>query len=171
VDFGCNTGEFTRIARNGGASVIAVDVDHESVQDLYLACPNDTAVFPLVANLDDFASGRGFAGIEFPGLATRVRALGDITMMLALIHHLAISHAIPYEDIAALAHSMTKRMLIVEFLHEDDPWVARLCAQRKRSPSEFALASQRTAFERWFTPLSEVAIGGTRRSLVLMERR
>ena len=36
IDLGCNTGEYTMIAASLGAVVVAVDQDHDSIQELYL---------------------------------------------------------------------------------------------------------------------------------------
>jgi len=168
VDFGCNTGEFSLIARENGAAVIAIDLDHESVQELYRRRSGDVGLYPLCATLDDFAGGRGWAGAEFPGLMHRLEGRGDVVLMLALIHHLSISDAVRYADIVEFAARVTRRYLIAELLEENDPLVERLCAQRRRSPAEFGLQKQREAFARRFAQRAEVVLpGGTRRLLLL----
>ncbi|MES2353823.1 MAG: hypothetical protein V4568_05325 [Pseudomonadota bacterium] len=169
IDFGCNTGEFSLLAKAAGAKVVAIDIDHDSVQSLYLSCSADESIFLVVADLDDLSGGRGWGGEEFPGLVTRLTGFGDVTMMLALIHHLAISSAIPYEEIARLAHKVTKRALIVELLDETDPLVKRLCSQRRRLPPEFSFARQHAAFSKFFRIAHEIALPGGTRRLALME--
>jgi hypothetical protein len=94
-----------------------------------------------------------------------------MSLMLALIHHLAISNSIPYEQIAELASRTAKKWLIIELLEEDDPLVRLLCAQRNRQPAEFSLAKQRTALEVYFSVMEEISIPGTRRHLLLLGTR
>lgn len=170
VDLGCNTGEFSRLAASHGAQVVAVDLDHESIQALYLAS-RDAAIYPVLANLDDLSGGRGWGGTEFPGLLARLSLHAEVLMMLAVVHHLAISSSIPYEVIAATAAGLTTRYLIIELLDEADPLVARLAAQRGRVPAEFSLALQRRAFEQHFQVLETVALPASSRVLHLMEKR
>jgi SAM-dependent methyltransferase len=169
VDLGCNTGEFSKLAAKAGAKVVAVDLDHESVQDLYLSNRGEL-IYPVVANFDDLSGGRGWGGSEFPGLLTRLADHADLLMMLAVVHHLAISSAIPYAAIAATAAGLTKRYLIVELLDSRDPLVQQLAAQRNRLPEEFAIALQQAAFGQHFRTLEVVEIPGVARQLVLMEK-
>ena len=170
ADAGCNTGEFTLLAHAAGACVIAIDQDHDSIQSLYISHRSNRRIFPVVASLADLSGGRGWCGKEFPGLLTRMEQLADMVMMLALIHHLAISHAVPYEEIADLAKVLTKRYLVLEFIGENDALVAHLCAQRQRRPEEFSLDRQRAAFSKQFRIVKEVRLPGTCRSVALLER-
>lgn len=172
VDFGCNTGEFSELAIGVGAQVVAVDLDHEAVLKLYRKFKvTGDMVYPVVANLDDLSGGRGWAGREFPGLVARMAGLADMVMMLALIHHLAISSSVPYLEIAQLAAQVTNDYLIVELLDASDPLVGVLAAQRDRKPEEFSLEKQRVAFLSFFDIVEEQPVPGSRRLLCLMKKR
>jgi predicted RNA methylase len=170
IDLGCNTGEYSLLARHAGAHVVAIDLDHDCVQRLYRGCPDDGGMSPVIANLADLDGGRGWGGVQYPGLGERLSGFADVTMMLALTHHLAISHAIPYGDIAAFVSGLTRGALIVELVEADDPMVALLCAQRRRLASEFTLERQRAAFAGHFRAVDEVGLPGVPRRLVLLER-
>ncbi len=171
TDLGCNTGEYSRLAAENGAKVIAIDLDHESVERLYRTSQGNVNIFPVVANLDDIAGGRGWAGKEFAGLAERIAQVSEMTLMLALIHHLAISISIPYSEIAKFAHSITQSWLIVEMLDHTDPLVKHLSQQRDRQAEEFTLARQVEAFETYFDTLEICAIPGTSRQIRLLKVR
>lgn len=171
ADFGCNTGEFSRLACEHDAKVIALDFDHESIQQLYLTEKENHHIHPVVADLDDIFSGRGWAGTEFKGLVERISHVNEMAFMLALIHHIAISNSIPYTKIAEFARSVTKKWLIVELLGEEDPLVNHLCKQRDRSPQDFTLDQQIRAFDEFFTTLEIHDIEGTHRQLRLLAVR
>ena len=171
LDLGCNTGEFTRLALTTGASVIALDADHDSVQQLFLTHSGNARLHPLVAPLDDLRSSRGWAGREHPGLDQRLEGCADVVLMLALIHHLAIGSAIPLEEVARFAYRCTSRALVVELLEADDPQLIALCRQRRRAPEEFGLARQRAAFlAAGFVIAEEHRLEGAARSLLLLEK-
>jgi SAM-dependent methyltransferase len=170
IDLGCNTGEFSRLAAAEGARVIAVDSDHDCVEQLFMESMGNRAIFPVIANLADMTGGGGWCGSEYSSLFQRLTAAGDVVMMLALIHHLAISESIPFENIAKMAHQMSKRYLIVEFIGQDDPLLQRLAAQRQRSPAEFSIMSQECAFAPYFKTKATFNIPGTSRQLAYLEK-
>lgn len=171
ADLGCNTGEFSTLAAESGAQVIALDSDHDSVEHLYRSTPFRKQVHPVLARLDDMSGGRGWAGVEHPGLVRRLEQSVDVVMMLALIHHLAIGASIPLEQIAAFASACTRRWLIVELIDETDPQSQSLCAQRQRDPAEFSLSRQRNAFlSGGFHLEGEVDLLPTGRVLLLLRK-
>jgi SAM-dependent methyltransferase len=170
VDLGCNTGEFTRLSAKAGAQVIAVDLDHDSVQNLVLTQSESTAIHPLVTNLGDMVGGRGWCGDEFPSLMTRLHQRADVLLMLALTHHLAISEGLAMDKIAQMAAHITRDYLIVEMLDETDPMVTLLCSQRRREPREFSLAAQEKAYARFFESVARYPIPATRRVLCLLKK-
>ena len=170
VDLGCNTGEFTVMASELGADVIAVDLDHDSIQKLVLSKKNAINIHPIVSNLGDMVGGRGWCGDEFPSLMTRLHQHADMLLMLALIHHLSISEGIRLEKIAQMAANITREYLIIELLDESDPMVLHLCSQRKRDSKEFSIAAQQAAFAPFFTTIVSYSIPNTLRKLCLLKR-
>ena len=95
----------------------------------------------------------------------------DLVMMLALIHHLAISASIPLRDIARFAARCTRDWLIVEFIDVADPQLLSLCAQRQREPAHFGIDLQRAAFaEAGFLLESQVELAPAHRVLALLRK-
>ncbi|GAB2853447.1 nodulation protein NoeA [Pseudoduganella ginsengisoli] len=170
IDLGCNTGEFSRLAVEEGARVIAVDSDHDCVEQLFMESMGNRAIYPVIANLADMAGGGGWCGSEYSSLFQRLTGAGDVVMMLALIHHLAISESIPFENIAKMACQMSKQHLIVEFIGQDDPLLQHLAALRQRSPAEFSIMSQERAFALYFKTKAIFNIPGTSRQLAYLEK-
>lgn len=170
VDLGCNTGEYTRLAAQAGARVIAVDSDHDCVQQLFIEEAGNSAIHPVLADLADINGGGGWCGAEYGNLVARLQGSADVVLMLALIHHLAVSESIPFTEIAALAAGITRRWAVVELIGVGDPLLAQLARQRRRDPSEFGLDLQRAAFARHFNVAGEFPIPGTARVLVLLDK-
>ncbi len=170
LDFGCNTGEFSAMALDAGAQVIAVDADHACIQRLYLAHPGQPRLHPVVAAVDDLGGGRGWAGTEQPGLPTRLAGSADLVLMLALLHHLAVGASVPLNEIARFARACTRRWLIVEWIHPDDPQLTLLAQQRCREPGDFSLQRQRQAFmDAGFEVCSELPLAPAARTLALLQ--
>lgn len=171
ADLGCNTGEFTAIALAASANVVSVDSDHDCITQLYRAHPDQARLHPLVATIDDLHGGRGWAGAEQRGLPDRLRGAFDLVMMLALLHHLAIGASVPLSEVARFAMACTRRWLIVEWIHEDDPQMALLAQQRGRDAQAFSLQRQRQAFiDAGFVIESELALAPAARTLALLHR-
>jgi len=170
IDIGCNTGEFSLLAAETATTVVAVDLDHECVQNLYLNAKSGK-IYPVLATLDDLSGGRGWGGCEFPGLAKRLEGFGDVVLMLAVIHHLAITSAVSFDRIAAFAASITKGYLVVEMLEHTDPLVGKLAKQTNRRPEEFAMEFQTAAFASHFETVEAAKLTGTDRHLLLMKKR
>jgi hypothetical protein len=173
VDFGANTGEFSLLAAEAGAQVVALDSDHDAVERIFTGCPDSLTghIHPIVATLDDLGAGRGWAGEEFEGLGSRLHGRFDLVLMLALLHHLMIAASIPLCEIAAFAARCTRRFLIVELLGPSDPQLVRLLMRHGRDLSEFTLERQRAAFlEVGFVIEAEVDLAPTPRLLLLLRR-
>jgi ribosomal protein L11 methylase PrmA len=171
VDLGCNSGEYSHLAAKTGASVIAVDLDHDAIERIVLTHHESSAIHPVVCNLGDMVGGRGWSGDEFPSLMQRLARRADVLLMLALVHHLAISEAISLAQIAHMAAHVTRSYLIVELLVETDPMVQLLCSQRRRNPQDFAVALQEAAFAAHFDVVESHAIPGTGRKLCLLKKK
>lgn len=171
ADLGCNTGEFSRMALAVGAEVVAIDADHDSVQRLYRAHPQERRLHPLVAVLDDLPGGCGWEGGEHPGLMERLEGRFDAVLMLALVHHLAVAAAVPLERVAVFAARLSRSRAIVEWIGEDDPQLRLLCAQRQRTAADFGIERQRAAFEAaGFIVEAERPLPGTARSMALLKK-
>lgn len=171
LDLGCNTGEFTRLASGVGASVVAIDGDDACIESLYRAQRDRADIHPVVARIDDLVAGRGWLGVERPGLIERLTDRCDVVLALGLIHHLTIGCAIPIDQVARLLHVVSRRHVIVECLDADDPKVLQLCRQHQRDPSEFTIARLEAGLAPLFEVRQEQPLAGTKRTLLLLEKR
>ncbi|MEO6989526.1 MAG: methyltransferase [Aquihabitans sp.] len=132
VDLGANDGRFSKLALAHGAKyVVAPDVDHLVVDKLYrhLRETGENRILPLVLDLANPSTGLGWRGRERQSFTDRVRP--DLVLCLAVIHHLALSNTVPFEEIVALLADFDAP-LVVEFPHPNDPMVKRLLSRKRK---------------------------------------
>lgn len=170
IDLGCNTGEFTSIALSMNAEVVAVDGSEGCIELLFSQNRGNKNLYPVLANLGDVCGGGGWCGKEYASIITRLENWGDTLMMLAVVHHLAISESIPYEKISAMAAEISRKYLIVELIRHEDDMVQSLCLSRNRSPSDFTLDRQVAAFSQSFEFIRQIELPGGMRSIALLNK-
>lgn len=153
-DLGCNTGSYSRIAAENSDLVVAMDADYLSVERFYQSLkaapePARAPILPLVNNLVDPSVGLGWRGAERKSL--RDRGHPDLTLCLALIHHLVLGHGIPLRELLEwLAELRTG--LIIEFVSKADPMVQRLLRGRRDNYADY----EPDVFDRILKELFEV---------------
>ncbi|MFQ5739022.1 MAG: methyltransferase [Acidobacteriota bacterium] len=137
-DLGCNVGRFSRIAAENAASVVALDGDHLTINRLYreLKSGNNQTILPLIFNLADPSPSLGWRCLERRGLLDRGRP--DLTLCLALIHHLVISANIPLDEILSWLGSLGGD-LVIEFVTKQDPMVETLLRNKDDQYREYEL--------------------------------
>ena len=140
-DLGCNTGTFSRLAAEHSDYVVAMDGDPMAVQHLFEMQkdhPDKRRILPLVNNLADPSPSQGWLGVERRSLPDRGKP--DLTLCLALIHHMVIGANIPMgEVIRWLADLGTS--LVIEFVGRDDEMVARLLANKDDQYGDYHAAA------------------------------
>jgi SAM-dependent methyltransferase len=168
-DLGANTGRFASIAARLGAEVVAFDADPLAVESAYRARRElDAAPLPLVMDLTNPSASVGLAHAERMSLAERGPA--DLTLALALVHHLAIGANVPLGRFASLLADLGASS-IVEWVPKDDPKVEAMLASREdvfESYSESVFVSE---LERRFAIVGREPIPEMGRVLYLVERR
>lgn len=168
-DFGANDGRYTRIALKGKIEfAAAVDSDPDAVEFNYQAGRvGHENIIPLFTDLNNPPAGVGFAGEERPSLLARGKP--DCIMMLALIHHLAISNNLPFRKIAEWL-SRSAPNIIIEFVPKEDSQVQRLLACRKDIFDEYTLSDFEQAFCKYFQIAKKVRLQDSSRTLFLFRR-
>ena len=93
----------------------------------------------------------------------------DLTLGLALVHHLAISNQLPFGHVAELFAAVSRRT-IVEFVPRGDSQVQRLLSRRLDTFPAYEPGLFEAAFARHFRILERVKVRDSERTLYLMER-
>jgi ribosomal protein L11 methylase PrmA len=166
-DLGANTGRYSRIAADAGRQVVAFDIDPAAAERNYRALAREGRgdILPLVLDLANPSPGIGWAGRERRALLDRAAA--DVTLSLALVHHLAISRNVPLPMFVDLLAALAPAA-IVEFVPKDDPMVRRLLATRLDVFPDYTLDGFRAAARTRFSIAGEAPIDDCGRVLFLL---
>jgi hypothetical protein len=162
-DLGANDGAYSRIAARHADTVVAADFDEGAIDPLYraLRAEGNTKILPLVVDLSDPSPGIGWRNKERPAFYDRRKP--DVILMLALLHHIAISANVPLPEIVDWMASFGSR-IVVEFVHTEDVQTQRLLANKPEGMfgdyhvKEF----ERLLHERFTVDKEELLPGGTR---------
>ena len=129
-DIGANEGQHSRDAAATAEYVVAMDADAVVVDRLYgeLATEHSDRILPLVVNVVDPSPGLGWRGLERQPLHERGRP--DLTLCLALLHHVSISGNVPVASFLDWLRDLGSSV-VIEFPTPDDPMVARLLARKR----------------------------------------
>lgn len=169
-DMGANTGFFSRIASNRGMATISFDNDPAAVEKNYreIRVKGERHLLPLVVDLANPSPALGWGNQE--RMSFLERGPCDTALALALIHHLAISHNLPFESIASLFASLCKS-LIIEFVPKEDSNAKRLLIARKDIFFGYTRAAFEEAFEKYFIIKEIASAGDSPRLLYCMVKR
>jgi ribosomal protein L11 methylase PrmA len=169
-DLGANDGTFSRLATSRGVMTVAFDLDPVAVEKNYVEAvrTNDVWMLPLRIDLSNPSAACGWANTERESLAARGPA--DLGLVLALVHHLAIGHNVPFDRIAAYLAQLC-RTLAIEFVPKDDSQVQRMLASRVDIFDGYTQEQFERAFAAFFDILAVTPVRDSLRSLYLMRQR
>jgi ribosomal protein L11 methylase PrmA len=169
-DLGANTGLFSRIAQQLGATTIAFDIDPGAVEKNYLQVKSEKEnnLLPLLLDLTNPSPGLGWENQERDSLYDRPKP--DLIMALALIHHLAITNNTPLEMVASMFSNLAP-WLIIEFVPKQDSQVQKLLATREDIFNNYHQDGFEHAFQHYYELIKIKEINHTLRRLYLFKRR
>ena len=161
-DLGCNDGRFSRLVAASAQTVVAMDSDTGSIDRLYgeLRQEKRTNILPLLMNVANPSPSQGWAQRERASLTDRARP--DLTLALALVHHLVISANVPLSSVVEWMAGIA-RELVIEFISKDDPMVQRLLLNKDDTYGDYRRDAFEQYLERRFKIESRAELpGGTR---------
>ena len=131
LDIGANTGEYSTLAAESGARVIALERDAAAADRLFRSSSDlSRDIQTIHADLARPTPAAGWDNGEQSALLPRLEGQCDLVMMLAVIHHLILMEQIPIPTIMALMHRIARRYLIVEWVPVSDPMFQSLMRGR-----------------------------------------
>jgi hypothetical protein len=163
LDIGANTGEFSKLASDNGAEVVALERDAQSATKIFNASRSAKLNVQTVhADLSRPTPAVGWNNAESTALLPRLAGQFDLVMMLAVIHHIVLLEQIPIPAIIDLMHSLTRDLLIVEWVPVTDPMFQSLMRGRDDLYGHLTTADLFRACEGKFTLVREEVLGNGR---------
>ena len=166
-DLGANEGKYSRIAALKKCMVISWDIDFNCIHHNYTCIKNNQEknILPLYLDCTNPSPDLGFANLERKSLTSR----GPIkcVMALALIHHIAISNNVFFEEIAEW-FSRLGEYLIIEFVPKEDSQVQKLLMTRKDIFDWYNETTFENSFSIYFDITKKERIKNSKRVLYLM---
>lgn len=130
LDVGANTGEFSALAAQAGAEVVALERDADAAERIaQMSASKNLRIQTIHADLARPTPAVGWENRESSALLSRLEGF-ETVMMLAVIHHLLLLEQIPLRAILLLSHRLTRRWLVVEWVPATDPMFVSLMRGR-----------------------------------------
>jgi hypothetical protein len=163
LDVGANTGEYSAMAAQMGAEVVALERDGAAADRLYrMSRDGGLNVLTLHTDLARPTPAAGWENAEQSALLTRLEGQFEMVMLLAVIHHLILMEQIPLEKILALCAWLTKKHLIVEWVPVSDPMYQSLMRGRDELYGTLTEADLLTAAAAYFHVVRQQTLGNGR---------
>ena len=169
LDVGCNTGDYSRIAADGGATVFATDFDVGAVEQMYRRLRKEPkSITPMVVDIANPSPGIGYMNAERPAFLDRARP--DCVLALAVIHHLLVGANLPMASIRDLFASLSRKHLVLEFVPTDDVMFRKLIEFRVNLFDHVTLDHCLAVFSEKFALRRQAPIQNSPRTLLLFEK-
>lgn len=170
-DMGCNTGVFSRIFSDNGVKVAAFDIDRLAIEKAYLTVKerDEKNIFPLIFDISNPSPALGFNNAERKTLTDRANDV-DLTLALALIHHLRITYSIPFDYLAGYFSKISK-YLIIEFVEKEDSKIKTMLLNREDIFDDYTMENFEAEFSKIYNIIEKRPIPDTKRIIYLMEKK
>lgn len=163
LDVGANTGEFSAMAAESGAEVVALERDADAAERIaQMSEARQPKIQTIHADLARPTPAVGWENRESSALLSRLEGQFDVVMMLAVIHHLLLLEQIPLGAILKLCHRLTRRSLVVEWVPATDPMFVSLMRGRDDLYGSLSEGDLLNACEGLFTVVKREVLGNGR---------
>jgi len=170
LDVGCNTGDYSRIAADCGAAVLATDFDVGAVEQMYRRLRTEpAAITPMVVDFANPSPGIGCMNGERPSFLDRARP--DCVLALAVLHHLLVGANLPMAAVRDLLAVLAQKHLVLEFDPTDDVIFRKLIEFRVHLFGHVTLDHCIGVFNETFALVRQSPIQNSPRTLLLFEKR
>ncbi|MBT3333347.1 MAG: class I SAM-dependent methyltransferase [Rhodospirillaceae bacterium] len=162
LDLGCNVGDYTVLALESGAGrVLGADADHLALERAFSrAQAEDLDFLPLYLDGANPTPSQGWNGVERDSFTTRAKS--DMSLSLAVLHHLVIGRNIPLDQAVPWIVSLAPNG-VMEFVTKDDPMITRMLALREDIFPDYTQARfEEILSEHATITASQVVLGGNR---------
>jgi hypothetical protein len=176
IDVGGNDGTFVRKINHVLEQALVCDIDNIAVDINYLNIKKENSSFitPFVLDIFNPTPAIGFNNKERQSFIQRIQEFKpDITMVLAVIHHMSLSGNIPFQMSAKFFASFSK-YLIIEYPKRGDSWVVRLLNTKGEFKEHFNfynIENFEKCYSNYFDVIEKEPIKGSERMMYLLKLR
>ena len=174
LDVGANRGLYSEIAAKLGSAVVAIDSDPVVSGRLWRrARSQGLNILPLVVNLARPSPAVGWRCRESPSFLERSQDHFDAVLMLAVVHHLLVTDGIPLDEILQVSAELTRDLLLIEFVPQDDPMFRQLARGREGLHADLTQTTFEEACQKYYRIVRSqpIPIEETKRRLYLLRKR
>ena len=176
IDVGGNDGTFARTVQDLVKHIIVTDIDSNAVDfnQKQIQENKETNMLAFVCDVLQPAPGIGFNNTERKSLINRLKDYApDVTMALALIHHITLSGNVPFEKSAEFFAKFSKN-LIIEFPKREDSWVESLLVRKREFINHFDFYNQEEferGYSQFFNLVKKEEVAGTKRVMYFYSKK
>ncbi|MBC8756021.1 class I SAM-dependent methyltransferase [Kordia sp. YSTF-M3] len=176
IDVGGNDGTFVRQITSDIELALVGDIDNNAVDQNHYAVKKDkeTNMLPFVIDLLNPSAAIGFQNTERFSFVQRVQEFKpDVTLALALIHHLSLTGNVPFENSAAFFAAISEH-LIIEFPKRNDSYATRLLNAKAEFKDQFGhynLEDFERTYSEYFELIDKKEITDSERVLYLFKKK
>ena len=151
LDIGANAGEYSVIAAENGANVVAVDHDLGALDRLYKrAKDRQLPISAAVLNLGRPTPAIGWNNGEVDSFLDRARGNFDLVLALAVIHHLLVTERVPLDSVLDLLAGTEAEFLAIEWVSPEDGRFRQISSLNHELYRDISEDSFRTCVERHY---------------------
>lgn len=176
IDVGGNDGTFGRELLAQADEILVTDIDQNAVDFNYknILKNKETKILPFVCDVLNPSPSIGFNNTERESLLIRLKEYKpDLTMALALIHHITLSGNVPFYKSAEFFAGFSEN-LILEFPTRDDSWVQSLLVRKREFIKHFDFYNEENfekEYAHFFMISNKIVIQESNRILYLLKRK
>ncbi|MAB48032.1 MAG: nodulation protein NoeA [Flavobacteriaceae bacterium] len=176
IDVGGNDGTFVRKLDVTIDTALVGDIDNNAVDFNYKTMKHNREKFMLPFLLDVLnpSPAIGLNNKERDAFINRIKDFApDITLALAVIHHISLTGNVPFDRSAEFFTGFSK-YLIIEFPKRNDSWVQRLLnnkADFKDYFSHYNIDNFENSYTKVFDIVERKSIANSERVLYLLKRK
>jgi len=118
LDIGCNSGWYSLLSERMGHRVVGIDNDIPSISRLYKTAKKKG--LKILTLYNDFKNPTPKHGLNNVYPSFEERYSFDMVLAMAVVHHLAYSARMTFDEIAGRISGLTKKHAVVEFIPRED---------------------------------------------------
>jgi len=173
IDIGSNNGYYSNILASYSKKIISIDSDISCMEYAYKngikkGYLKENKILPLVIDICNPSPAIGWDNNERDSFFSRKKF--DVTVALAIIHHLVINNNLSLEQIADFLSKFSKN-LIIEFVPIEDPMLSNMMAGLNHQLEKYDAVNFESSFNKYFAINKKHQIDKSTRIIYLMKNR